>query len=194
MWKRVPVLSNSRACGPRQQVRDGVDGRVVGDPEDETELRNTIHEMLATRCIGRQPFPAADPFRYHRYHHPYRVYATALVKDWVTVGRHPVSWSSVSMYAWACRRSPRPAPHTETNAEGAALSRAAYRRTQSRLYFWWCPSTEAATRKPGSRRAGEPRGARHPYESRRRGPRPSGCRPFDEQHAPSDHRCCRRRQ
>jgi trehalose synthase len=48
MWKRIPVLSNSRACGPRQQVRDGVDGRLVGDPEDEAELRNAIHEMLAS--------------------------------------------------------------------------------------------------------------------------------------------------
>jgi trehalose synthase len=47
MWKRVPVLSNSRACGPRQQVRDGVDGRLIRDPEDEAELRQAIDEMLA---------------------------------------------------------------------------------------------------------------------------------------------------
>jgi trehalose synthase len=57
MWKRIPVLSNSRACGPRQQVRDGVDGRLVRDPEDEAELRNAIHEMLASpsdlRRMGR---------------------------------------------------------------------------------------------------------------------------------------------
>jgi trehalose synthase len=32
MWKRIPVLSNSRACGPRQQVRDGVDGRLIRNP------------------------------------------------------------------------------------------------------------------------------------------------------------------
>jgi trehalose synthase len=57
MWKRIPVLSNSRACGPRQQVRDGVDGRLVRDPEDEAELRQVIHEMLASpdgrRRMGR---------------------------------------------------------------------------------------------------------------------------------------------
>jgi len=57
MWKRIPVLSNSRACGPRQQVRDGVDGRLIRDPEDETELRHAIDEMLAApddrRRMGR---------------------------------------------------------------------------------------------------------------------------------------------
>jgi len=57
MWKRIPVLSNSRACGPRQQVRDGVDGRLIRNPEDETELRQAIDEMLAApdelRRMGR---------------------------------------------------------------------------------------------------------------------------------------------
>lgn len=47
MWKRVPVLSNTRACGPRQQVRDGLDGRLVRDPEDEAELRVTLDDMLS---------------------------------------------------------------------------------------------------------------------------------------------------
>lgn len=47
MWKRIPVLSNSHACGPRQQVRDGVDGRLISDPENEPELRHAIEEMLA---------------------------------------------------------------------------------------------------------------------------------------------------
>lgn len=47
MWKRVPVLSNSRACGPRQQIRDGLDGRLVRDPEDLDELERALDEMLA---------------------------------------------------------------------------------------------------------------------------------------------------
>lgn len=47
MWKRVPVLTNSRACGPRQQVRDGLDGRLVRNPEDEAELQRVLTEMLA---------------------------------------------------------------------------------------------------------------------------------------------------
>ena len=47
MWKRIPVLSNSRACGPRQQVRDGLDGRMVADPEDRGELSRALGDMLA---------------------------------------------------------------------------------------------------------------------------------------------------
>lgn len=47
MWKRVPILSNSRACGPRQQVRDGLDGRLVADPEDRAELQRTVGDMLS---------------------------------------------------------------------------------------------------------------------------------------------------
>jgi trehalose synthase len=47
MWKRVPVLSNSRACGPRQQVRDGLDGRLVDDPEDERGLCRALDDMLS---------------------------------------------------------------------------------------------------------------------------------------------------
>lgn len=47
MWKRVPVLSNARACGPRQQVRDGLDGRLVADPANPLELRLALSDMLA---------------------------------------------------------------------------------------------------------------------------------------------------
>jgi trehalose synthase len=47
MWKRVPVLTNSRACGPRQQVRDRVDGRLIADPENPVELQGALYEMLA---------------------------------------------------------------------------------------------------------------------------------------------------
>ncbi|MBW3661019.1 MAG: glycosyltransferase [Gemmatimonadetes bacterium] len=46
MWKHVPILSNSRACGPRQQVRDRLDGRLIEDPEDEKALAETIATML----------------------------------------------------------------------------------------------------------------------------------------------------
>ena len=53
MWKRIPVLSNSQACGPRQQVRDGLDGRLVRDPEDEEELQRVLNTMLAD-SEGRQ--------------------------------------------------------------------------------------------------------------------------------------------
>ncbi len=49
MWKRIPILSNSKACGPRQQVRDGEDGRLIADPEDVDELRDALLEVLADR-------------------------------------------------------------------------------------------------------------------------------------------------
>jgi trehalose synthase len=46
MWKAVPVLTNSLACGPRQQVRDGVDGRMIADPEDAAQIGAAIRAML----------------------------------------------------------------------------------------------------------------------------------------------------
>jgi trehalose synthase len=47
MWKAVPVLSNSRACGPRQQVRDGVEGRLLRDPENPAEIAAALRSMLS---------------------------------------------------------------------------------------------------------------------------------------------------
>lgn len=46
MWKRIPVLV-SRAFGLRLLVRDGMDGRVVCNPEDSSEIARTLGEMLA---------------------------------------------------------------------------------------------------------------------------------------------------
>lgn len=47
MWKRVPILTNTRACGPRQQIRDDLDGRLIDDPEDRDALARALDEMLA---------------------------------------------------------------------------------------------------------------------------------------------------
>jgi len=47
MWKRVPILSNSQAVGPRYQVRDGLDGRLIHDPQDTGELATALNVMLA---------------------------------------------------------------------------------------------------------------------------------------------------
>ena len=49
MWKRVPVLSSARACGPRHQIRDGIEGRLVPDPEDVADVAATLDAMLADR-------------------------------------------------------------------------------------------------------------------------------------------------
>jgi trehalose synthase len=53
MWKRVPILSNRRACGPRQQVRDGKDGRLVDDPEDVDALADALDAMLGAAADRR---------------------------------------------------------------------------------------------------------------------------------------------
>lgn len=47
MWKRTPVLGSARACGVRLQVRDGLDGRLVDDPEDAATLARVLADMLA---------------------------------------------------------------------------------------------------------------------------------------------------
>jgi trehalose synthase len=46
MWKRIPVLSNERACGPRHQVRDGLDGLLIRDPENVDELAGALGDAL----------------------------------------------------------------------------------------------------------------------------------------------------
>jgi trehalose synthase len=46
MWKRIPVLG-THACGLRQQIRDGLDGRLVSDPENPDELAEVLNRMLA---------------------------------------------------------------------------------------------------------------------------------------------------
>jgi trehalose synthase len=47
MWKRIPVLSNTRALGPRTQIRDRLDGRLIEDPTDLSQLEHALDEMLA---------------------------------------------------------------------------------------------------------------------------------------------------
>ncbi len=64
MWKRVPVLSNSRACGPRQQIRDGLDGRLVADPEDVDGLREALDRTLAA-SEARHRWGASGQRRVH---------------------------------------------------------------------------------------------------------------------------------
>jgi len=46
MWKGVPVLGTS-AAGLRAQIRPGVDGDLVDDPEDEEEIAAKLDAMLA---------------------------------------------------------------------------------------------------------------------------------------------------
>jgi len=48
MWKRKPILGSARAFGVRMQVRDGVDGILVPDPESPEALADALHEMLSS--------------------------------------------------------------------------------------------------------------------------------------------------
>lgn len=46
MWKRKPVLG-SHACGIRQQIHDGIDGRLIHDPEDPEQIAEALDALLA---------------------------------------------------------------------------------------------------------------------------------------------------
>lgn len=76
MWKGVPVLSNSRACGPRQQVRDGVEGRMIGDPEDIAEIADALHAMLSSDQLDEWGQNAQQ-----RVHEHFLIYAQ--LRHWV---------------------------------------------------------------------------------------------------------------
>jgi trehalose synthase len=54
MWKGVPVLASARARGPREQIRDGADGRLVDDPEDVPALAEALDRMLADARVLEQ--------------------------------------------------------------------------------------------------------------------------------------------
>lgn len=45
MWKGLGMIG-SRACGIRQQIRHGIEGRLVEDPEDSDQLAEALNEML----------------------------------------------------------------------------------------------------------------------------------------------------
>lgn len=45
MWKRLRVVG-TRACGLRQQIRDGIDGYLVSDPTNPEELAEVLDRML----------------------------------------------------------------------------------------------------------------------------------------------------
>lgn len=46
MWKGIPVMG-THAWGLRQQIRDGLDGRLVKDATNPEEIARTLDEMLA---------------------------------------------------------------------------------------------------------------------------------------------------
>ncbi|HUU65774.1 MAG TPA: glycosyltransferase [Methyloceanibacter sp.] len=56
MWKRAALMGSS-AVGIRQQIRPGLDGLLVKDPEDASEIANTLDTLLEDRskreALGR---------------------------------------------------------------------------------------------------------------------------------------------
>jgi trehalose synthase len=61
MWKRCAVLG-SRACGLRQQIRHGVDGRLLRSAEDSAEIADTL-ELLLTEPVMREAHGRAAQLR-----------------------------------------------------------------------------------------------------------------------------------
>jgi trehalose synthase len=45
MWKRIAVLASS-ACGLRQQIRHGIDGHLLPDPLDVSNIADVLEELL----------------------------------------------------------------------------------------------------------------------------------------------------
>jgi trehalose synthase len=56
MWKHVAVMG-TRAAGLRQQIHDGVEGRLVSDPRDTCEIASTLCDLLVNpylhEALGR---------------------------------------------------------------------------------------------------------------------------------------------
>ena len=53
MWKGIPVLG-SNACGVRQQIRNGVDGRINDRPDDPAAVAEGLLVMLTERAVRAQ--------------------------------------------------------------------------------------------------------------------------------------------
>ncbi len=78
MWKNAAVMA-SRAAGLRQQIRPGLDGCLVADPEDENELARTLGELLGDQrrreALGRSA--------QRRVHHDFLIFTQ--LRRWLEV-------------------------------------------------------------------------------------------------------------
>lgn len=64
MWKGVAVMGGA-AAGIRQQIRDGLEGRLVERPDDPGEVARTLCDVLADEH-GREAFARAGQLRVQR--------------------------------------------------------------------------------------------------------------------------------
>lgn len=69
MWKSHAVLGTS-AVGLRQQIRDGLDGRIVEDPADPDAVARVLDEMLADEWERDRWGQSAQ----HRVHHEFLIF------------------------------------------------------------------------------------------------------------------------
>jgi len=70
MWKAVAVMG-TRAVGLRQQIRDGLDGRLVRQAEDADEVAQVLGEMLVDEH-GRDDWGRSAQ---HRVHHEFLIFS-----------------------------------------------------------------------------------------------------------------------
>jgi trehalose synthase len=78
MWKHVALMGTC-AAGLRQQIRDGLDGRLVEDPEDPEELAATLRELLADEHLRDRLARSAQ----HRVHREFLVFTQ--LRRWLEV-------------------------------------------------------------------------------------------------------------
>ncbi len=118
MWKGVPVLG-THAWGLRQQIRDGLDGRLVSDPTDPEEIARTLDEMLADavqRFAWGAEWAAARARVVSRVPSGTGVAAPARVirdLDAALLG-FPEVMTPMFVQPWRTRKSPRPFPSWPT--------------------------------------------------------------------------------
>lgn len=77
MWKRIPVLSNTRAVGPRQQITHACDGWLISDPEDPSQIADGLDFLLNDR--GERAALARTAQR--RAHQQFMIFSQ--LEDWL---------------------------------------------------------------------------------------------------------------
>jgi trehalose synthase len=77
MWKRIPVLSNTRAVGPRQQITHACDGWLVDDPEDPEQIADGLDYLLNQRVDRAALARTAQ----RRAHNQFMIFSQ--LRDWL---------------------------------------------------------------------------------------------------------------
>jgi trehalose synthase len=84
MWKGVPVVG-SRAHGLRQQIRSGIDGTLIQDPTDPTEIAERLSDILMTKTKRNRMAQSAQ----QRVRHDFLIFTQ--LGQWLRALNHAVS-------------------------------------------------------------------------------------------------------